>query len=91
MDLQLAGKVALVTGASMGIGRGIAKMLADEGCKLAIVARRKEPLEAVSDEIVARGHERPLALLQDITEQGAAEQIKTARDRSVRSPRYSRE
>ena len=48
MDLQLAGKVALVTGASMGIGRGIAKMLADEGCKLAIVARRKEPLESVS-------------------------------------------
>ena len=76
MDLQLAGKVALVTGASMGIGRGIAKMLADEGCKLAIVARRKEPLEAVSDEIVSRGHERPLALLHDITDDGAAERIK---------------
>jgi 3-oxoacyl-[acyl-carrier protein] reductase len=78
MDLQLAGKVALVTGASMGLGRGIAVILADEGCKLAIVARRKEPLAAVADEIEARGHERPLVLLQDITEDGSAERIKTA-------------
>ena len=54
MDLQLTGKVALVTGASMGIGRGIAEMLADEGCNLAIVARRKELLEAVAAEIEAR-------------------------------------
>ena len=77
MDLQLAGKVALVTGASMGIGRGIAKMLADEGCKLAIVSRRKEPLEAVSDEIAARGHERPWLSFRTSLK-GAAEQIKTA-------------
>src|SRR5262245_59946503 len=77
MDLQLAGKVALVTGASMGLGRGIAEILASEGCKLAIVARRKEPLEAVADELEARSHERPLVLLRDITEDGAAERIKT--------------
>jgi len=40
MDLKLAGKVALVTGASVGLGRAIATLLAEEGCRLAIVARR---------------------------------------------------
>ena len=78
MDLKLAGKVALVTGASMGIGRGVANMLADEGCKIAIVSRRKEPLDAVADEIAARGHERPLTLLQDITREDAAATIRDA-------------
>ena len=77
MDLELAGKVALVTGASMGIGRGTAKMLADEGCKIAIVARRKEPLEAVADEIRARGHERPWFCCRTLP-RDTAERIKTA-------------
>lgn len=40
MDLQLSGKTALVTGASVGQGRAIALMLAREGCRIAIVARR---------------------------------------------------
>ena len=50
MDLQLAGKTALVTGASMGIGRGIARALAAEGVKLAVVARRKNLLEELQKE-----------------------------------------
>lgn len=76
MDLQLAGKVALVTGASMGLGRSIAALLAEEGCRLAIVARRVHLLENVANEIAAKGRERPLIIVQDITADGAAESIK---------------
>jgi 3-oxoacyl-[acyl-carrier protein] reductase len=76
MDLQLAGKVALVTGASMGLGRSIASLLAEEGCRLAIVARRVNLLEKVANEIAAMGRERPLVMAEDITADGAAERIK---------------
>ena len=45
MDLALAGKVAIVGGASQGIGFAIARVLANEGARVAMVARRREPLE----------------------------------------------
>jgi 3-oxoacyl-[acyl-carrier protein] reductase len=45
MDLSLAGKVAIVGGASQGIGFAIARLFAAEGARVAIVARRREPLE----------------------------------------------
>ena len=54
MDLGIAGKTALVTGASAGIGRGIALALAAEGVRLAVTARRRERLEALEKEIGAR-------------------------------------
>ncbi|HEY5896286.1 MAG TPA: SDR family NAD(P)-dependent oxidoreductase, partial [Burkholderiales bacterium] len=50
MELSLRGKRALVTGASMGIGRAIAIALAKEGVKLAVMARRRELLEQLEKE-----------------------------------------
>src|SRR5580692_6992218 len=47
MDLGLAGKIAVVGGASQGIGYAIARLLAGEGAQVAIVARRRAPLGAV--------------------------------------------
>ncbi len=48
MDLKLAGKVAIVTGASRGIGRAIAETLSNEGMKLTLAARSKDQLEELA-------------------------------------------
>jgi 3-oxoacyl-[acyl-carrier protein] reductase len=53
MDLGIKDKTALVTGASAGIGRAIAKSLAAEGVRLAVVARRRDLLESLEKEIGA--------------------------------------
>ncbi len=45
MDLELSGKVALITGSSRGIGRGIAEALFDEGCQVILNGRDRETLE----------------------------------------------
>src|SRR4051794_40570830 len=55
MDLGIAGRVALVTGASKGIGRGIAAELAAEGARVAVSSRSRERIEATAAEIGATG------------------------------------
>ena len=51
MDLMIKGKTALVTGGSNGIGRGIANVLADEGCNVIILARNEDKIKDTVDEI----------------------------------------
>ncbi|MFN8635039.1 MAG: SDR family oxidoreductase [Chloroflexota bacterium] len=72
MDLGLNGKVAIVTGASRGIGRSIALGLAAEGCRLAICARGAERLEQTAGELRALGVE-VLATAVDATDGAALE------------------
>jgi 3-oxoacyl-[acyl-carrier protein] reductase len=78
MDLQLRDKTALVTGASMGIGRAIAKGLAAEGVHVAVVARRTELLETLAVEIASAGGKRPVLIRQDIMAEDAAARLSEA-------------
>lgn len=66
MDLGLKGKVALITGAGQGIGKAIAMTLAEEGCSLAVCARRKEMLDASAQEIRTRTGMEVLAIPSDV-------------------------
>ncbi len=71
--MELQGKRALVTGASSGIGREIARALAREGGSLAIAARREHLLNSLADEIASwAGATRPVVIKVDLSERGAA-------------------
>lgn len=76
MDLRLDQRTCLVTGASRGIGRGTAKVMAAEGCRLAIVARRKSLLEELADEIAGSAGARPLVIEADLTHDGGPELVR---------------
>ena len=64
---NISGKVALVTGASRGIGRSIAVMLAQEGCNVALVARNEKSLEETATECKKHGV-NTFCFLQDLTD-----------------------
>jgi 3-oxoacyl-[acyl-carrier protein] reductase len=78
VDLQLTGRKALVTGASRGIGRAIAELLADEGCDLALCARGTEALEALADDLRARGRKVVTAAVDVADEQAVTGFVETA-------------
>jgi 3-oxoacyl-[acyl-carrier protein] reductase len=76
MDLMLKGKIALVTASSAGIGRETAKVLAEEGAQTVVVARRKDALIELADEIVSKGGLRPQVIVDDVTTPGAADRVR---------------
>jgi 3-oxoacyl-[acyl-carrier protein] reductase len=78
VELEIAGKTALVTGASSGIGRGIALALGAEGVRVVITARRRPLLEALAVEIARAGGSQPVLIEQDFTAKGAPEAIAAA-------------
>src|ERR1700730_3959668 len=78
MDLDLKSKTAVVTGASIGIGRAIAKGLALEGVRVVAVARRKDLLEKLVQEVKAAGGADVIAVEQDILQEAAAKKLVAA-------------
>jgi NAD(P)-dependent dehydrogenase (short-subunit alcohol dehydrogenase family) len=70
MQFDLGGKTAFITGATSGLGRHFAKVLAQAGAKVAITGRRKERLQALQDGLQSAGH-ACAAIVVDVTKAGS--------------------
>src|SRR5690606_19261822 len=75
MDLKLSGQRVLITGASQGIGAGLAHAFAAEGCHLALVARSADKLQALADGLTSDYGVQVSLLPLDMTQPGAIERV----------------
>ena len=78
MDLYLKGKTAIVTGASQGLGRAMAKELAMEGVKVFATARNEDRLNSFKAEVINAGGVEPIIFVQDIMSIDGPQNIATA-------------
>ncbi len=79
-------RVALITGASGGIGADLARVFARHGHDLALAARSRDKLEALAEEIAASGRPRPIVLALDLAPPGAAAKLAAALDAAGAAP-----
>lgn len=80
--------VALITGASSGIGAELARVFARHGHRLALAARRAERLHALADEIAKHGGSRPLVITVDLAQANGGDLIETALTREGCEPHF---
>jgi NAD(P)-dependent dehydrogenase (short-subunit alcohol dehydrogenase family) len=82
MDLQLTGRSALVTGGSRGIGRAVARRLAEEGCRVAIVSRNRAGVDRAAAALEAETGQPVVALVGDAgDDESVRAVVHAARDR----------
>jgi 3-oxoacyl-[acyl-carrier protein] reductase len=84
MDLGIKDRRALVTGASLGIGRAVAEELAREGCDVAIVARTETTLRQAADDIARASGRRIVAVPADAS---VAEDVAAAVEKATQALR----
>ena len=75
MDLKLAGKTALITGGSKGIGRATAEVFAAEGCNVIIVSRSAETLAAAKAGIAQKSNVRVDTVAADLSDSSKVDQL----------------
>src|SRR5215471_18172239 len=80
--------VAVITGASAGIGVALARVFARDGLELVLIARREDRLRALADEIAATGAPRPIVLAVDLLKPGIARVISDALTAQGVEPRF---
>src|SRR5207244_6300157 len=80
--------VALITGASAGIGAEFARVFAQHGHQLVLVARREQRLVEIADRIAGTGQPRPLVLPIDLTRDDATKRISAALADHGLEPQY---
>ncbi len=75
MDLQLHGKSAIITGGSGPIGRAVGTVLAQEGVRVTLAARTREPLEAAVQEVAAASKGEVIGLPSDVTDGASVQRM----------------